>query len=74
VLALLRGCGVLGVQWAEVLSADALSAFEEAGLENDEVRIRLLYRSRALLICCGLKSLVGCKDAPLASCGWRHDL
>lgn len=25
------------LQWAEVLSADAFSAFEDAGLENDKV-------------------------------------
>lgn len=30
-------CGDYLVQWAEVLSADAFSAFEEVGLENEEV-------------------------------------
>ena len=28
---------VLILQWAEVLSADAFSAFEDVGLDNDEV-------------------------------------
>lgn len=34
-LSLTQQC--LRVQWAEVISADAFSAFEEAGLDNDQV-------------------------------------
>lgn len=33
-------------QWAEVLSADAFSAFEEAGLDNVKVWTADLYTSR----------------------------
>lgn len=29
--------GILLLQWAEVLSADAFSAFEDAGLNDDKV-------------------------------------
>lgn len=28
---------ILTIQWAEVLSADAFSAFEDAGLDNNKV-------------------------------------
>lgn len=30
---------ILTIQWAEVLSADAFSAFEDAGLDNNKVRL-----------------------------------
>jgi len=31
------------MQWAEVLSADAFSAFEDAGLDNDKVHFFFLF-------------------------------
>ncbi len=40
--------GVL--QWAEVLSADAFSAFEEVGLENEEVDSLFMFAYRFQLI------------------------
>jgi oligopeptidase A len=38
--------GFYGYAWAEVMSADAYAAFEEAGLDNPEVRSR--YRRNIL--------------------------
>jgi hypothetical protein len=41
-------------QWAEVLSADAFSAFEDAGLDNEKVRFdghRLMILPH-LILCC----------------------
>lgn len=38
------------MQWAEVLSADAFSAFEDAGLNNDEV-FNVLYISITVCLC-----------------------
>ena len=33
------------LQWAEVLSADAFSAFEDAGLDSEKVRLLLIVSS-----------------------------
>jgi len=34
------------MQWAEVLSADAFSAFEDVGLDNDKVHFFFLFSVR----------------------------
>jgi oligopeptidase A len=51
--------GYYGYKWAEVLSADAFSAFEEAGLENEQAVARIGRRFR---------------DTVLAQGGARHPM
>jgi oligopeptidase A len=51
--------GYYSYKWAEVLSADAYSAFEEAGLENDQAVARIGRRFR---------------DTVLAKGGGRHPM
>lgn len=45
--------GYYSYKWAEVLSADAFSAFEEAGLENNEADAETGRRFRDTVLACG---------------------
>ncbi|KAA3612202.1 MAG: M3 family peptidase [Calditrichaeota bacterium] len=45
--------GYYSYKWSEVLSADAFSAFEEAGLENDEAIAKLGRKYRDTILACG---------------------
>jgi oligopeptidase A len=46
-------CGYYSYKWAEVLSADAFGAFEEAGLENEAAVRELGQRFRDTVLACG---------------------
>ncbi|PIN20266.1 Metalloendopeptidase family - saccharolysin & thimet oligopeptidase [Handroanthus impetiginosus] len=45
--------GYYSYQWAEVLSADAFSAFEEAGLDNDQSLREMGYKFRETILALG---------------------
>ncbi|KAG8371225.1 hypothetical protein BUALT_Bualt13G0065600 [Buddleja alternifolia] len=45
--------GYYSYQWAEVLSADAFSAFEEAGLDNDQSMRDMGYKFRETILALG---------------------
>ncbi|KAK6144297.1 hypothetical protein DH2020_021117 [Rehmannia glutinosa] len=45
--------GYYSYQWAEVLSADAFSAFEEAGLDNDQSLKEMGYKFRETILALG---------------------
>jgi oligopeptidase A len=45
--------GYYSYQWAEVLSADAFAAFEEAGLDDDEAQARVGRRFRSTVLALG---------------------
>ncbi|MCU0567571.1 MAG: M3 family metallopeptidase [Oculatellaceae cyanobacterium Prado106] len=45
--------GYYSYKWAEVLSADAFAAFEEAGLENEEAIARIGHRYRETVLAAG---------------------
>ncbi|KAG8371214.1 hypothetical protein BUALT_Bualt13G0064000 [Buddleja alternifolia] len=45
--------GYYSYQWAEVLSADAFSAFEEAGLDNDQSMREMGYKFRETILALG---------------------
>mmetsp|Transcript_14133 Transcript_14133/g.43681 ORF Transcript_14133/g.43681 Transcript_14133/m.43681 type:complete len:716 (-) Transcript_14133:69-2216(-) len=46
-------CGYYSYKWAEVLSADAFAAFEEAGLENEAAVKELGMKFRDTVLACG---------------------
>ena len=45
--------GYYSYKWAEVLSADAFAAFEEAGLDNDEKMVEIGHRFRDTVLALG---------------------
>ena len=46
-------CGYYSYKWAEVLSADAFGAFEEAGLDDEAAVRELGQRFRDTVLACG---------------------